>query len=137
GEVGGPWPHLFRFDPQLVARRREHEDEAGTGAHAVHRVREKVGVAWHVEQRDLMLLPVEVEDRRGERRLAADLLRLEVKVGASIVHPAQTGRRAGGEEQGVAQGGFADTTLTDDTNATDHLNIISHRASASLVGVAL
>ena len=110
-QLGGAGPQLFGFDAQFVRRRRQHEDHAGAGAHAVERVGQEVGVPGRVDQRDLVLLPRQAVQRRGQRGLAADLLGLEVEHRRAVVDASQARRRAGGEEQRVGQGGLPDAAL--------------------------
>src|SRR5439155_24151251 len=92
-------------------RRLDHA-QAGAG------VRDEIAVAGGVDEVDPMALEVAVGGRGVDRYLAADLIGVEVRGGAAVVHLAEPREPAGGEQHGLHQGGLAHAAMTDDTDVT-------------------
>jgi hypothetical protein len=109
-----PGPHLLGLDLDLAAGRAQHQHHAGRRHEAVVGVVQERRVSWRVDQTQLVLLPGDVMERRGDRGLAALLLGLGVERGRAVVDAADARGRAGGEQHGVGDAGLARAALPDD-----------------------
>src|SRR5262249_54262046 len=98
-------------------------DDAQAGA----RVGDEITVAGRVDDVEPMALPVAVRHRRVDRDLSLDLVRIEVRRRAAVVHTAKPRDGAGGEQQRFDHRGLANAAVADDPDVADLSDLDRHK----------
>ncbi len=126
-ELAAPLPDALELDLHLAVW-GEHEDRARHRREGGAGFGEERGVAGRVDDRELVLPPRHVMDRRADGRLAADLLGLDVEERGPVVGAAEAGRAARGQDHRVGEQGLADPALPDDADVADPCNLFGSHA---------
>ena len=114
--AGGPG--LFRAHVQAVDG--AHADQrAFAHSQGAHHLTGEIEEAGDVHQVDLGILILQGRDGGADGNLAADLLRIVVGGGGSVLHPTLAVDGAGGVEHGLHQSGFALSAVSQHGDVTN------------------
>src|SRR5207247_948500 len=99
--------------------RREHGHGSIDGAHRLSSLAQEVRIPRRVDDRDFVLLPMEMVKRRGDAHLVSDFLGLEIEEGGAVVHAPEPAYFARREQQRIGERGLAHTALAENGDVAD------------------
>jgi len=112
--------HLDAGDRVHDDDRRLHDPEPRA------RVGDEIAVPRGVHQVEVMALPVAIRHRGVDRDLSLDFVGVEVGGGRAVVHAAQAGQGAGGEQHGLDLRCLADAAVSNDADVADLRDLDRH-----------
>ena len=119
----GERPRFFRADGH-AGNGADDDGRAFAYAHRAHHFADEIEVAGHVDEVDLLALPFDGRNGGGNGNAAAGFFGVKVGDGVAVFHAARTVDRAGGEEHGLDQRGFAFAAVSDDDDVANIFGLV-------------
>ena len=129
-------PDLRRVDLD-AHHAAQHDERALDDAERRERVGLEAGVARAVDQVDLPVVPVEMEQRAGERHRAPLLAVIPVGGGRALLHRPEPVDLARLEQHGLRERGLPDPAVADDGDVADLPGLGRRHQALILLGVGL